>query len=262
MIESIRRPIASSGKPQPRARAGRWLLTGGVLVCGSCGSNYCGTVSSHQDYYVCGAYKYRRGVGCSSYWQIKREELESAVFQAIAESMPRESVKRIVKRINEQIQEEIKLYQDTETERVQRVIELEKEIKRLSDAIARGVASEVLEIEINKRIAEKKRFESLALHELPKLITVEQFAKVIDMIEQAKGSDDVDLKQRVIHQWVHRLEAFPERREIILTLRNNESENNPILLPTDGGASVPYTLGVKSFVIKGEKYGKLQVIAA
>jgi hypothetical protein len=263
MTEEIRRPVSSAGKPAQRARAGRWLLTGGLLVCGSCGSNYCGNVSSRQDYYICGAYKYRRGAGCGPFWQIKREYLENAVIDAIAHAFPRKSIKRMAEMTNKQNQEEAKLYRDTEPERSARILELEQEISRLMDMAVRGVNQRAVEIEINKRIAEKARFEALSKYEIPKPVTVEYFEKIVDIIERARDSNDIELRRCVIQEKVHRLEAFPERQEIILTLKGGPggTSGSSISLPTIGNPLAPPPFGSKIYIIKGKKYGKLKIRA-
>jgi hypothetical protein len=63
-----------------RNRTSRYLLSGGLFVCGRCGANMIGFHTDGRFYYVCGSQPYRRGMGCGPGVYVPQAQVESEVL--------------------------------------------------------------------------------------------------------------------------------------------------------------------------------------
>ncbi|MCK9570389.1 recombinase family protein [Candidatus Pacearchaeota archaeon] len=205
------------------ASRGRWLLSGGLTVCVDCGANFASSQYNGKDHYVCGSHLYRAGAGCiSPAWRIPRETFEAAVFDAISKRWPtdKKELSGLVKKINKAISSELKIWKDTEKERNETIKRLDKEISRLTDALARGVAREAVETDINNRLARKKRLEDLTNFQPAEIVTEDMIAGIAETVRDATSSDDRELRRRIIRQYVERIDVYQEKHEAVLIFKD------------------------------------------
>ena len=66
-----------------RSEGSKYILSGGLFVCKRCGANMVGYRNHNRLYYVCGAFYYRKGLGCGAAFQVKKEDIESATIAEI-----------------------------------------------------------------------------------------------------------------------------------------------------------------------------------
>lgn len=67
-----------------RSRKSSYLLSGGLIKCGRCGSNLLGLRKTEtSDYYICGSQPHRRGLGCGPAVYVPKDEIESEVIAGI-----------------------------------------------------------------------------------------------------------------------------------------------------------------------------------
>lgn len=66
-----------------REKGSKYILSGGLFVCKRCGANMVGYRNHNRLYYVCGAFYYRKGLGCVAVFQVKKEDIESATIEEI-----------------------------------------------------------------------------------------------------------------------------------------------------------------------------------
>ena len=63
-----------------RSKTSSYLLSGGLFVCGRCGSNLLGMrKTANASYYICGSQPHRRGMGCGSAVYVPQAEIEAEV---------------------------------------------------------------------------------------------------------------------------------------------------------------------------------------
>ena len=69
-----------------RSKDSSYLLSGGLFVCGRCGSNLLGMrKTSKASYYICGSQPHRRGMGCGQAVYVPQAEIESEVVAGLTD---------------------------------------------------------------------------------------------------------------------------------------------------------------------------------
>ena len=67
-----------------RSKNSSYLLSGGLFVCGRCGSNLSGLrKTDNASYYICGSRPNRRGLGCGDAVYVPQREVESEVLAGL-----------------------------------------------------------------------------------------------------------------------------------------------------------------------------------
>lgn len=67
-----------------RSKESPYLLSGGLFVCGRCGSNLLGMrKTANASYYICGSQPHRRGLGCGQSVYVPQREIESEVVAGL-----------------------------------------------------------------------------------------------------------------------------------------------------------------------------------
>jgi len=67
-----------------RSKTSSYLLSGGLFVCGRCGSNLLGMrKTANASYYICGSQPHRRGMGCGTAVYVPQVEVESEVMAGL-----------------------------------------------------------------------------------------------------------------------------------------------------------------------------------
>ncbi len=74
---------ASARMSSVRSHGSRFVVSGGLFRCTRCGANMVGHTDRGRDGYVCGAAKYRRGLGCGPRVFVEKELLEGAVWDTV-----------------------------------------------------------------------------------------------------------------------------------------------------------------------------------
>jgi site-specific DNA recombinase len=218
-IESMRpKKIHST----PKKADTRWLLSG-LISCGHCNTSYVSKVSRGVDYYICGSHLYRCGAGCVAAWMINRGELETAVLTAVCKQLPsdKKTIERMVAKLNKRLVSEWKEWEETKPDRERTLLEIEEKIQRLTDAIARGVSSEAIELEINTLVGQKKRLEAAGLIKPKSVLSVDEFLSAAKEAAAAKESDDIEQRRQVIHQHISKIIVDPEKHEIEVFFRDS-----------------------------------------
>lgn len=69
-----------------RSKTSSYLLSGGLFVCGRCGSNLLGIrKTNNSSYYVCGSQPHRRGMGCGAAVYVPQSAIETEVIAGLSE---------------------------------------------------------------------------------------------------------------------------------------------------------------------------------
>jgi CRP/FNR family cyclic AMP-dependent transcriptional regulator len=123
-----------------RTQGSRYLLTGGLMVCKRCGTNMVGYRNRGHDYYVCGAYRYRRGLGCGQALQVRKDDIEAAVITEVGLLFDSwADTKQLIDAVNKELRD---LYQQQAAAglEVSRELErVERELANLRQLLKRGL---------------------------------------------------------------------------------------------------------------------------
>ena len=90
-----------------RSSGSRFILSGGPFRCARCGSNMVGHTNRGRDGYICGAAKYRRGLGCGSSVFVEKHLVEDALWdtiRALAETADGDGREQLASDVNEELQ--------------------------------------------------------------------------------------------------------------------------------------------------------------
>jgi DNA invertase Pin-like site-specific DNA recombinase len=143
-----RRCSASPGHTPQRAH-GKYLLSGGLLVCSTCKGHFTGYVSpwTHEAVYLCGTRRQKPGT-CSNSLRLPMAETDEAVLEIVAGEVLAPSM------IDELLAMVDRGQADTTARDVAERDRLQQEVQNLVEAIAKGVARETVVVEIRRRQAE------------------------------------------------------------------------------------------------------------
>lgn len=211
MTEQRKRP--KSGR---KGESSRFALSGGLLKCAHCGSNYAGIKRRSGDYYTCGSHLYRRGAGCGPGWSIPRAKIEDLVFGKILSWLEQddEALRARVDEANRAIEESWKPYEATKAERAQKVARLEKQIRNLVSAVAdRGGSASALEA-LREKEAALRRLRALDAVVKPDLVRLEDLVQLREEVEAAAADTDGQARARILKEFVLEIVADSEKRTL------------------------------------------------
>ena len=215
----------TQGRQKPKSgRKGaesRFALSGGLLKCKHCGSNFAGIKRRSGDYYVCGSHLYRRGAGCGPAWNIPRKKIEELVFSKILRylSMDDDALNTWVGSLNDELHEQWEMHKRTSPDRKKRIKALEKKQSNLAKAIAdTGPVAELVQ-QVNDNKAALERLHNVEDIEEPGYISVEDVREYRDKVQDAAVSEDESLRARIIKNLV---------KEIIVDSENKTLEGKMI----------------------------------
>jgi len=200
----------------------RYLLSGGTMVCSSCGSPLAGRTKKGVDYYLCGSYLYRRGEGCSACWHVRKDDLETAIFGLLEDALPEDaaSFDALVKRYNRWANEQLNRYEETERQRVEAVGTIERKIERLMTAVAEGLPAGEVSKTVSELSSKKQRLERLGGIRPPKPILVEDLLRQAREVRERLACSDDGQKRMVVQQFLRGIAVDPCKREILVKVRS------------------------------------------
>ena len=207
-----------------RTKGSRYLLTGGLFVCGRCGSAMVGYHNQNRLYYYCGASYYRKGQGCGEGFQVPKDTLERAVIQEIGGVFASCSDPLKVRKIME---DELRGRNDRETCEVESIRdEIRKvtlEMENVRNAVKAGLDdvdwanSELRVLKARKEELEAKQKEFPALHE-PKVLdhaVVEEYLKTFERTFEFGTKEE---KRELVRLFVKKVELNPDTGDIAIRL--------------------------------------------
>lgn len=202
----------------------RFILSGGTLRCGRCGSRFAGK-KTDSDYYLCGSHIYRNGSGCGPSWYIRKDAIEDLVFRQLLNRVAAGRIEEWVHSANREIDAEWEIFKKATGERQKKLAALELELKNLLD-VAAAVGN-------NDNVAERIREVTAAIDELKSLQGLRKPARLAvgDLVRRAERvariceSGQQSDRKAVARLYVKELIADPETRTIAGTLVD------PLMIP-------------------------------
>ena len=196
----------------------RYLLSGGVMVCSSCGSPLAGRTKKGIDYYLCGSYVYRRGEGCSTCWHVRKDDLEAAIFDVLEESLPEDGAQlsETVRRYNNWVNVQCGRYQETEKQRIEAIETINLKIERLMTAVAEGLPANEVSKSVSELSSKKQRLEQLGNVQMPKNILAKDLLRQArELRERLECSDNMQ-KKMVLQQFIRGIAVDPCKKDIFI----------------------------------------------
>lgn len=207
-----------------RTKGSRFLLTGGLFVCGRCGSAMVGYHNQNRLYYCCGASYYRKGRGCGEGFQVPKDGLESSVIQEIGEVFTSFSDPSKVKKL---VEDEVRGRTNRESCEAESIRdELRKvtlEMENVRKAIKAGLDdvdwanSELRELKARREELEARQ-KDLAVQPVPRILdhaVVEEYLKTFERTFEFGTNEE---KRELVRLFVKKVELNPETGDIAIRL--------------------------------------------
>ena len=200
----------------------RYLLSGGTMICSSCGSPLAGRTKKGVDYYLCGSYLYRRGEGCSACWHVRKDDLETAVIGLLEDALPEDaaSLDAVLKRYNHWASEQVRRHGQTEMQRVEAIKTIERKIERLMTAVAEGLPAGEVSKAVSELSSKKQRLEQLGSMQPPKPILGQDLLRQARELRQRLECSDNGQKKMVLLQFIRSIAVDPEKKNIVIEVKS------------------------------------------
>lgn len=207
-------------KANKSGKVSTYALSGGLLKCKHCGSNFSATNKHKNAYYACGSHIYRRGTGCGPSWYIPREIIEELVFTKILSRIPADKaqLQTWADELNKKIDAEWSAYKSTDKDRKREIKKLEKQMDNLLDVVSAAGASDALKQRIADVTTGLERLKRLDGVEKPKTVNTEVLIKLREEIAEVAASTDVQRRNAILKNMVVEIIVDSESKTLSGTL--------------------------------------------
>lgn len=243
--------VVSRGK-----KPSRYLLSGGTMVCSSCGSPLAGRTKEGIDYYLCGSHLYRRGEGCSTCWHVRRDDVEKAVFDVLEAALPEDgaALDDTVKLYNKWASEQSRRYQETDQQRLAAIEIIDQKIGRLMTAVAEGLPAGEVSTAVSELSSKKQQLVQLGNMQPPKPILVEGLLKQARELRQKLDCSDDGQRRMVLQQFLRGITVFPDKKEILIKVKSPLPQSG---MDFELGHSVGSPEGIRTLDLMAENHASL-----
>ena len=209
-------------KTNGRGKVSPYTLSGGIIKCAVCGSNWTSTRKRNSRYYLCGSHAYRNGSGCGPYWSLSSEMLEDFILTEILALMPpdEDTLATWVNGVNEDIKEQWNIYRNTAGDRAKKTKEFERRLSDYLNLLDSGHSSDELSARIADVSAHLKKLRALENVSEPKYVSLEEMKQLRKMVLSATQKKDSDEKGLLIKAMVSRIIADPNEKKLLISLRD------------------------------------------
>ena len=214
-------------KGYSRSKESAYLLSGGLFVCGRCGSNLLGMrKSANASYYICGSQPHRRGLGCGKAVYVPQKDIEREVLAGLTELLNACSdPKGFTRQVNKELQ---RIWEDSvgfDPSVPQKVRDIDNKINNIRKAVEEGLP------DANWACARMRELMS-ERDSLSQQITVSGEAPQIDVSEALSYRSRVDKimsggsyveKKRLIRSCVDKITIAPDSLEVEINYKLPEA---------------------------------------
>jgi len=193
-------------------------LLGGLLRCGECGAPM---IAANKHYYACSWHKDRGPTVCGSRIHVPRKIADERIIEVIrTEILGDDAIKHITTLTRKLLDQERKKASSTGDRSRRRLSELDKEIDRLTDAIAATGLSRAIQDRLAKAEAERDTLlqeQAPAISNIPDFVprTLERFQQTVKNM----NANPADIR-RVISRTMGDLVVVQDQGEIFAECRN------------------------------------------
>ena len=228
-VRARRQALATHGNrsaqmSRVRSEGSRFLLSGGPFICARCGANMTGHTDRGRDGYVCGAAKYRRGLGCGPSMFIEKGLVEDAAWATVrdlAKVVMGGRGKRVLDRINAGLRREWEERGGkTAAAGRKRVEQIDAKIANVRAALEDGLHDVTW---ANRRLSELQAEREAALAAVGGTMTGPDEPPRVDVTELRRNLADMDglsphatneEKREVARRFLDGVTLYPDEREL------------------------------------------------
>lgn len=212
MVEAKKHGSMQKLKP----RANKWALSGGIMKCGVCGSNYVGVNKPAGCYYVCGSHIYRRGEGCSESWYIPRDEIETLIIEKILDSLGsnEESLAAWVDAINAETATNWAEYKSTSADRAKALLKSKKQLSTYLQLLDAGANNQQILDRVKDVSTRIQELESLQDVQKPPIMNTEDILKLRKIIGETMESGDQESRNDILRTFVEEIMVDTKNKKI------------------------------------------------
>ena len=219
----------SFDKGYGRSRGSRYLLSGGLFVCGRCGSNMIGFRNEKRTYYVCGSQPYRKGMGCGPGVYVPQDMAELEVVNGMRELIEMCSDENgLVRRVNAELRDIWESSTGVDPHATQKINQIDAKIANIRKAVEDGLSDTQWANErLQDLMAERADLELKGClgAEPPQIDAQTALAYRRDLDTVLQQGDMVERK-KLVRSWVQELKLAPEALEVEITYQVPEPVMN------------------------------------
>lgn len=237
MVKEIRKQNdVTSGKHSAK----KVYLLSGLIVCGKCGTNYCGRTSTKvkngisykTGYYCCGN---RNKLGKCTSHNLKQDELEQYIIDLLSDKLINTvNIEELVEKVNKEYSQ---LYKDSVndvSELKARISELTSQVNNLMQGLAMSKSHPKMLVDKIEELSNTIEVLEDELHSREQIVKNEKIDA--NMIKNILQKDASKLKEKsrkeiqaVIQRWIKKIEVY-DTEIIIHFIVDNDSHSSPNLV--------------------------------
>ncbi len=211
-----------------RSAGSRFLLSGGLFKCGRCGANMAGHDDRKRSGYLCGAAKYRRGLGCGSSVFIEKQLIEDTVWHTVDafwELLLSDEGERLVGKANEGFKSAWERCGGKAAVQAQASLRrIDQKIENLRGALEEGVSDVAW---VNQRLRELSLEREATLKAVgqttcppnPPKVNLPTFRKYLRDMRRLLPHATNQEKKALARDFMHNLEFDPVKREVDISVK-------------------------------------------
>lgn len=207
-FEKVQARLALNKHDNGRRNTKSGYLLSGVIICGKCGFRYSGNCCKSRNNvyygYRCGK-RQNHKIGCGN-GEIERNRLETFVLEQMQKYLfSDQAIKEIVRRVNEYRKETAEVSRDDIITYQKQLKNIDKQLKNITEAIAKGVGEDIMIEKINALNASKKdiqqRIKDLTVEEFPEAVE-EDIRNALSKFKQFMQENNYIECKRFIDQYI------------------------------------------------------------
>ena len=227
------------------SKKSKYLLSGGLMKCGRCGSNMTGFMKDKEHpYYVCGSIQYRKGQGCGPGVYIAQREIEDEVLDGLNQVLVGFTVTDgFVSKVNTEFKRIWESKTGSSASAKKELKSVESKIQNIYKAVEDGLPFDSQAKDRLNSLAFRKS-ELLNLVKMdtnPPEISIETVISYKNKMDKVLKSSSNEDRKRFIRQCVDKIKLVPDSLEVEITYKIPEPVVDYVVA---GGGFEPPTFGL------------------
>ena len=210
-----------------RSKDSAYLLSGGLFVCGRCGSNLLRMrKTATASYYICGSQPHRRGLGCGPAVYVPQMEVESQVMIGLTELLDAcIDTKGYAKRFNNELRQIWEVSAGHDPNALQRVKEIDVKIANIRKAVEDGLSdASWTNTRMRELLEERSNLAAKTLigGEVPQ-IDVSEVMAYQAQVQRSLSVGTYEEKKRILRSCVDKITMAPDLLEVEINYKLPEA---------------------------------------
>jgi hypothetical protein len=205
-----------------RSRESAYLLSGGLFVCGRCGSNMMGMPNNGHAYYTCGSQPYRKGRGCGPGVYVPKEWGEAEAVAGMVELVEASAnPERFVARLNARLRQIWEQRSGYNPSAARELEEVERKLANVRQSIEEGLEDAAWADRRLRELAARREelIRSLEVVGEPPQIDPKEALAYRSEARRVLADADPKRMKRLLRLWVKEVRLEPERHTVRIWYR-------------------------------------------